>query len=236
MMGTSRRLPRHRLCLWPAHDGAHPAECHGNSPRFHLKVGDLPCDVQNPENRFFVTLSAGQISRKRLPSKRNSTQSVSSICVSRASAAALPRSPFPGSGNSLSRLAPPHGSGHSDQTVKLDMQPASMNERGRTGMNGSAPADRTAIEQDPRGTRLSLAALRRAVPIKMWGGKGCGAPCDFCRVVVADTDVEYEIEAELDAQRLTLHFHPRCHDAWQAGREPPERDAKQSQPDIQRAG
>jgi hypothetical protein len=51
----------------------------------------------------------------------------------------------------------------------------------------------------------------------MWGGKGCGAPCDFCRVVVSENDVEYEIEAELDQQRLTLHFHPRCHDAWKAG-------------------
>ena len=79
-----------------------------------------------------------------------------------------------------------------------------------------------------------MAALRRAVPIKMWGGKGCGAPCDFCRVVVADSDVEYEIEAELDTQRVTLHFHPRCHDAWKAGREPP---VSESEPDpiIQQA-
>jgi hypothetical protein len=80
--------------------------------------------------------------------------------------------------------------------------------------------------QDQRGTRLPVAALRRAVPLKMWGGKGCGAPCDFCRVVVSESDVEYEIEAELDSQRLTLHFHPRCHDAWKAGREPPGEDAQ----------
>jgi hypothetical protein len=39
--------------------------------------------------------------------------------------------------------------------------------------------------------------------------------------VVSETDVEYEIEADLDTQRLTLHFHPRCHDAWKAGLEPP---------------
>ena len=75
--------------------------------------------------------------------------------------------------------------------------------------------------QETRSARLPVAVLRRAGPVRMWGGKGCGTPCDFCRVVVSDTDVEYEIEAELDGQRVTLHFHPRCHDAWKAGREPP---------------
>lgn len=105
---------------------------------------------------------------------------------------------------------------------------------GPTGMNGSAPADRNAPGQEQRGTRLPVAALRRAVPIKMWGGKGCGAPCDFCRVVVSQTDVEYEIEAELDSKSVTLHFHPRCHDAWKAGREPPV-ETTQSEPDVKQA-
>jgi hypothetical protein len=31
---------------------------------------------------------------------------------------------------------------------------------------------------------------------------------------VSTTEVEYEVEAELDGEPLTLHFHPRCHDAW----------------------
>jgi len=53
----------------------------------------------------------------------------------------------------------------------------------------------------------------------MWGGKGCGSPCDFCRVLVSSTDVEYEVEAMLDGEPVTLHFHPRCHDAWRAERE-----------------
>jgi hypothetical protein len=88
-------------------------------------------------------------------------------------------------------------------------------------MSGSPTFDREASVQETRSTRLPLAVLRRAVPVRMWGGKGCGAPCDFCRVVVSETDVEYEIEADLDRQRLTLHFHPRCHDAWKAGLEPP---------------
>jgi len=54
----------------------------------------------------------------------------------------------------------------------------------------------------------------------MWGGKGCGVPCDFCRVLVNPSDVEYEVEAELDGATVMLHFHPRCHDAWTAGQEP----------------
>jgi hypothetical protein len=82
-------------------------------------------------------------------------------------------------------------------------------------MNGPASADRTNIEEEaPRTERLTVAALRRAVPIRLWGGKGCGVPCDFCRVLVSSTEVEYEVEAQLDGKPATLHFHPRCHEAW----------------------
>ncbi len=97
-------------------------------------------------------------------------------------------------------------------------------------MSGSV-ADRDKAAQEQRTARLSVAALRRAVPIKMWGGKGCGAACDFCRVVVSPSDVEYEIEAELDSQKLTLHFHPRCHDAWMSDREAGP-DAAAGEPEI----
>jgi hypothetical protein len=87
-------------------------------------------------------------------------------------------------------------------------------------MMGSAPADDIPSAGEPRPARLNVAALRRAVPLRMWGGKGCGVPCDFCRVVVGPSDVEYEVEAQLDGSIVMLHFHPRCHDAWTAGREP----------------
>jgi hypothetical protein len=33
-------------------------------------------------------------------------------------------------------------------------------------------------------------------------------------VLVSATEIEYEVEAELDGEVVTLHFHPRCHDAW----------------------
>lgn len=83
-------------------------------------------------------------------------------------------------------------------------------------MNGPAPADRSSPDDVPRTERLSVAALRRARSIRLWGGKGCGVPCDFCRVLVSFTEVEYEVEAELDGAPVTLHFHPRCHDVWKA--------------------
>jgi hypothetical protein len=69
-------------------------------------------------------------------------------------------------------------------------------------------------------TRLSAAALRRAAPLRMWGGKGSGLPCDFCRVLVGPEDVEYEVEAELDGAVVMLKFHYRCHYAWTGGEEP----------------
>ena len=87
-------------------------------------------------------------------------------------------------------------------------------------MTGSAPADEKSPAEELRAARLNVAALRRALPIRMWGGKGCGLPCDFCRVLVGPADVEYEVEAQLDGSTVMLHFHPRCHDAWTGGQEP----------------
>lgn len=68
--------------------------------------------------------------------------------------------------------------------------------------------------------RLNVAALRRATPVRMWGGKGSGLPCDFCRVLVGPDDVEYEVEAHLDGAVVMLRFHYRCHYAWAGGEDP----------------
>ena len=81
-------------------------------------------------------------------------------------------------------------------------------------MNGPASVERKNVDETPRAERLTVAALRRAEPIRLWGGKGCGVPCDFCRVLLSDSEVEYEVDARLDNQPLTLHFHPRCYDIW----------------------
>lgn len=91
-------------------------------------------------------------------------------------------------------------------------------------MIGSQPAGREEPAAEQRSGRLSVAALRSAVPGRMWGGKGCGAPCDYCRVVVSAEEVEYEVEAWLDGEALALHFHPRCHDAWRSSRDQPAPD------------
>ncbi len=89
-------------------------------------------------------------------------------------------------------------------------------------MNGSLPVGHNEPAPEQRSSRLSVAALRSAVPGRMWGGKGCGAPCDFCRVLVSPEEVEYEVEARLEAETLMLHSHPRCYDAWRASRDPGE--------------
>lgn len=86
-------------------------------------------------------------------------------------------------------------------------------------MIGSQPAGANEPEPEQRSGRLSVAALRSAVPGRMWGGKGCGVPCDFCRVLVSADEIEYEVEASLDRDTLVLHFHPRCYDAWRASRD-----------------
>jgi hypothetical protein len=84
---------------------------------------------------------------------------------------------------------------------------------------GSQPAGKDTPAPEQRSARLSVAALRSAAPGRMWGGKGCGAPCDFCRVVVNPEEIEYEVEARVGDETLILHFHPRCHDAWSESRE-----------------
>jgi hypothetical protein len=87
-------------------------------------------------------------------------------------------------------------------------------------LTGPAQSERIIQITEPRAERLTVAALRRVVMKRVWGGKGCGAPCDFCRVLVTSSDVEYELEAELDGKAVTLHFHTRCHEAWRAERLP----------------
>jgi hypothetical protein len=48
-----------------------------------------------------------------------------------------------------------------------------------------------------RSSRLSLTALRSAIPGRVWGGHGGGPPCDFCNVVLTSSDVEFEVEAQI---------------------------------------
>jgi hypothetical protein len=88
-------------------------------------------------------------------------------------------------------------------------------------MVGSQPAGHNEPAPEQRSGRLSVTALRSAIPGRMWGGKGCGAPCDFCRISLSAEEVEYEVEARLEGETLLLHFHPRCYDTWRTSREAP---------------
>jgi hypothetical protein len=59
-------------------------------------------------------------------------------------------------------------------------------------------------------------ALQRAKELRLWGGSGGSADCDHCRLAIEATETDYEVEAELDGSRLTLHFHRHCYDQWKA--------------------
>jgi hypothetical protein len=99
-----------------------------------------------------------------------------------------------------------------------DRTPGAGESRG--GAEGRVGERRPGAAIEARPARLNVAALRRAVPMRMWGGKGSGLPCDFCRVLVGPEDVEYEVEAQLDGATVMLRFHYRCHYAWTGGEEP----------------
>jgi hypothetical protein len=77
-------------------------------------------------------------------------------------------------------------------------------------------------DSNPRKERLTVAELRRARPLKLFGGRGSGATCDLCRVVIDPNDPEYEVDAELDGGKLALHFHVKCYDAWRDSRDSPD--------------
>jgi len=97
-------------------------------------------------------------------------------------------------------------------------------------MIGSQPASGHEPAPEQRTGRLSVAALRSAVPGRMWGGKGCGMPCDFCRVTVSAEEIEYEVDARLEGEPILLHFHPRCYDTWRTSREPAAGEAQRPSP------
>jgi hypothetical protein len=48
-------------------------------------------------------------------------------------------------------------------------------------------------------------------------------------VLVSTSEIEYEVEAELDGAPLTLHFHPRCHEAWKVESEAVAQEQARSQ-------
>ncbi len=86
-------------------------------------------------------------------------------------------------------------------------------------MKGSASWEFVPSAADaPNAGSPSAGALRTAKPLTIWGGRGCGASCNYCGAVLSEMDVEYEVDAQIGAERVTLHFHRRCYDTWKAER------------------
>ncbi len=61
-------------------------------------------------------------------------------------------------------------------------------------------------------------AIHRARELRLWGGRGRGAGCDECSRPIDATQTDFEVEAELDGGRVTLHFHRQCYDNWKASK------------------
>jgi hypothetical protein len=59
-------------------------------------------------------------------------------------------------------------------------------------------------------------AIARARELRLWGARGRGDVCDGCDLSIDDTQTDFEVEAELDGARVSLHFHRDCYDSWRA--------------------
>jgi hypothetical protein len=59
---------------------------------------------------------------------------------------------------------------------------------------------------------LNVFDLHRLTPLKTFGGRGCEALCDYCGTAVEKTDIEFEVDGELDGMLITVHLHQHCHD------------------------
>lgn len=78
----------------------------------------------------------------------------------------------------------------------------------------------TPLETELRGRARELieqGRLPQLIPLRMWGGKGSGQPCDLCAQAIPPEEVEYEIEDHTQPRDppSLYRFHFLCHAAWQ---------------------
>lgn len=52
-------------------------------------------------------------------------------------------------------------------------------------------------------------------PLRMWGGYGSGRPCVVCDSVIESTDVELEVEENIEGNVTLMRFHVVCQSIWQ---------------------
>ena len=67
----------------------------------------------------------------------------------------------------------------------------------------------------PSSRSLSV-ALGSARPLTGRKCVGSGEICDFCEAPITRSSSEFRVDAELNGERLTLHFHGRCYAQWWA--------------------
>ena len=78
------------------------------------------------------------------------------------------------------------------------------------------PKKKTTHHRGTAAEQLSSAALRRLSTLHTTVRRGSEWTCAFCRVSISCFDAEFEVDAMLDGDRLTVHLHSRCYDAWKA--------------------
>jgi len=75
----------------------------------------------------------------------------------------------------------------------------------------------TQLEQELRllaRDRIQKTRLPRAVPTRMWGGKGEGRLCALCDQPITSGHSELEVE-RIDGGSESLFFHVLCQSLWQ---------------------
>jgi len=63
--------------------------------------------------------------------------------------------------------------------------------------------------------RIAAGELPRAVSARLFAGYGADQTCVVCGQSISPTQITYEVELILGADRRTLDFHLACHAAWQ---------------------
>ena len=67
-------------------------------------------------------------------------------------------------------------------------------------------------------SNLIESVLGGARPLTARKCSGCEESCDLCGTPIDHLSPEFEVEAELGAERWRLHFHSRCYASWWGAR------------------
>jgi len=69
---------------------------------------------------------------------------------------------------------------------------------------------------------IARGAIPRERPERFWGGRGTGEACTICETIIAQGEVEIEVELSFrggqDTRPDIRHFHVRCFAAWELER------------------